>query len=174
MSLLKSLAISAAFFLTLLPVQGEEPQPNILWFVVDDMSANFSSYGETLIETPNVDRLAKEGTRFSHAYITAPVCSACRSALITGLYQTTIGAHNHRSGRGEIKINLPNGVEPVPAIFQRAGYYTCIGSGLEGKDNSGRDFPEKTPAKRRFGKTDYNFEWDPSIYDNYDSTSVLF
>ncbi|MFM7130496.1 MAG: sulfatase-like hydrolase/transferase, partial [bacterium] len=73
------------------------PRPNILWFVVDDMSANFSCYGEKLIETPAVDRLAREGTRFANAFVTAPVCSPCRSALITGMYQTSIGAHHHRS-----------------------------------------------------------------------------
>ena len=72
-------------------------RPNVLWFVVDDMSANFGSYGETTIATPHVDRLAKEGTRFSRAYVTAPVCSPCRSALVTGMYQTTIGAHHHQA-----------------------------------------------------------------------------
>src|SRR4030095_5697835 len=85
-----------------------------------------------------VDRLAREGTRFSHAFTTAPVCSPCRSALITGMYQTTIGAHHHRSGRGVEKIILPSGVEPVPALFQRAGYYTCIGTGLPATDRRGK------------------------------------
>ena len=61
-------------------------RPNILWFVVDDMSPNFSCYGEKTIATPNVDRLAKEGIRFSRAYVTAPVCSPCPSALVTGMY----------------------------------------------------------------------------------------
>ncbi|MEY3958830.1 MAG: Arylsulfatase, partial [Verrucomicrobiota bacterium] len=74
-------------------------RPNVLWFIVDDMSANFGCYGEKTVATPNVDRLAREGTRFSRAYVTAPVCSPCRSALVTGMYQTTIGAHHHRSGR---------------------------------------------------------------------------
>src|SRR6478672_8816729 len=105
-------------------------RPNILWFVVDDMSANFSCYGETAVQTPHVDRLAREGTKFTNAFVTAPVCSACRSALITGMYQTSIGAHHHRSGRGTEKIHLPVGVERVPALFQKAGYYTAIGSGL--------------------------------------------
>ena len=50
-------------------------RPNILWFVVDDMSANFSCYGEKLIQTPAVDKLAAEGTKFTHAFVTAPVCS---------------------------------------------------------------------------------------------------
>ncbi len=129
-------------------------RPNIVWIFVDDMSANFSCYGDTHLATPNVDRLAREGTRFTHAYVTAPVCSACRSALITGTYQTSIGAHNHRSGRGDQQIALPAGVIPVPKLFQQAGYYTCIGSGIAGN--------------KRLGKTDYNFEWDKSIYDGPD------
>lgn len=145
------------------PVSSTIAAPNILWFVVDDMSANFSCYGETLIQTPNVDRLAKEGTRFSNAFVTAPVCSPCRSALITGMYQTSIGAHHHRSGRGDLKIMLPEGVVPIPTLFQKAGYYTCIGSGLIGIDERG--LPTQ---KNVLGKTDYNFQWDVSMYDSHD------
>lgn len=149
-------------------------RPNILWFVVDDMSANFSCYGEDAIETPNVDRLAREGVRFTQAYVTAPVCSTCRSALITGMYQTSIGAHHHRSGRGKVKIHLPSNVRPIPELFREAGYYTCIGSGLPGVDYRGLPVDVK-PAKKgksqpkaRLGKTDYNFEWDASMYDSPD------
>jgi arylsulfatase A-like enzyme len=129
-------------------------RPNIVWIVVDDMSANFSCYGETTIRTPHVDRLAAEGTRFASAFVTAPVCSACRSAVITGCYQTTIGAHHHRSGRGELKIHLPGDVTPVPVLFQKAGYYTCIGG--------------FGAAGNKLGKTDYNFEWDSAMYDGND------
>ena len=133
---------------------ASEVRPNILWFVVDDMSANFSAFGEQLIQTPNVDQLVREGTQFTRCFVTAPVCSPSRSALITGMYQTTIGAQNHRSGRGVEKIRLPAGVEPIPALFQRVGYYTCIGS---------------WPAKpKSLGKTDYNFEWDQAIYHGSD------
>jgi len=67
--------------------------------VVDDMSADFSCYGETLIRTPHVDRLAREGTRFAHAFVTAPVCSPCRSALITGMHQTSNHAIHPRLPR---------------------------------------------------------------------------
>jgi arylsulfatase A-like enzyme len=144
---------------------AETQRPNILWFVVDDMSANFSCYGEKTIETPHVDRLAREGTRFIRAFVTAPVCSPCRSAFITGMYQTSIGAHQHRSGRGVEKIHLPAGVTPVPALFQKAGYYTCIGSGLPGADRAGK---KKAKAGGGLGKTDYNFEWDSKIYDAND------
>ncbi|RPH41797.1 MAG: sulfatase [Planctomycetota bacterium] len=115
------------------------------------MSANFGCYGEKTIETPNVNRMARDGTRFAKAFTTAPVCSPSRSALVTGRYQTSIGAHHHRSGRGADKIVLPEGVETVPALFRRAGYFTSIGS---------------WPIGKQQGKTDYNFEWESkSVYD---------
>ncbi|RLS40434.1 MAG: DUF4976 domain-containing protein [Planctomycetota bacterium] len=136
------------------PAAEPAPRPNIVWIVVDDMSPNLSCYGEKTINTPHVDQLAAEGTRFSRAFTTAPVCSPCRSALITGCYQTTIGAHHHRSGRGELKIHLPGEVVPVPVLFQKAGYYTCIG----GYGTSGG----------RLGKTDYNFEWPADMYNSND------
>lgn len=143
---------------------GAEPRPHLLWIVVDDMSANFSCYGETVIETPIVDRLAGEGLLFTRAYATSPVCSTFRSALITGMYQGSIGAHHHRSGRSELnRIELPDGVRPIPALFREAGYWTCIGSGLPGIDFRSRE----TKHDRR-GKTDYNFVWDEAIYDSHD------
>lgn len=136
------------------PAAEAPRRPNIVWIVVDDMSADFGCYGQTRIATPHVDRLAREGSRFQWAFTTAPVCSPSRSALITGRYQTSIGAHHHRSGRGELKLHLPPDTVPVPELFRRAGYYTCIGSG-QGKRPS-------------LGKTDYNFEWDKSLYDGAD------
>lgn len=175
-SLLFSIATTAV--LAIVSPASAAERPNILWFVVDDMSANFSCYGETAIQTPAVDRLAAEGTKFTRAYVTAPVCSTCRSALITGMYQTTIGAHHHRSGRGELKIHLPEGVRPVPELFQKAGYFTCIGSGLPDLDFRGLPFgagkggknkkAADAPMKGRLGKTDYNFEWDAAMYDSHD------
>jgi arylsulfatase A-like enzyme len=143
-------------------------RPNVLWFVIDDMSSHFSCYGETAIQTPHTDRLAAAGMRFTNTHVTAPVCSTSRSAMITGMYQTSLRAHHHRSGRGEIKIHLPEGVKLAPELFQEAGYFTCIGSGLPDKDLRGLAFPANTPPKRRFGKTDYNFEWDPAVYDSHD------
>ena len=133
---------------------GSDSRPNIVWIIPDDMSANFSCYGETAIETPHLDELASEGVMFTHAYVTAPVCSTCRSAFITGMYQTSIGAQHHRSGRGTLKIHLPSEIKSVPQLFQEAGYHTSI-TGWPGK-------------KGRLGKTDYNFEWDQAIYDGTD------
>jgi len=145
-------SVAAAILLSFgVAAANGDDRPNILWIIVDDMSANFSCYGETTIETPKVDALAKRGTMFTNAYVTAPVCSTCRSAFITGMYQTSIGAHHHRSGRGEKKIHLPQGIRPIPELFQAAGYYTSISG-----------WPIR---KGRLGKTDYNFEWNKGIYD---------
>ena len=155
----------AACVLWLAPLAeaAERSRPNIVWFVVDDMSADLSCYRPLPITTPHLDRLAREGTRFIHAYTTAPVCSPSRSAMITGMYQTAIGAHHHRSGRGVRTIQLPDGVRPVPALFQQAGYYTCVGDGLTNDD-------ARADGKQRqgLGKTDYNFEWDQKMYDSED------
>lgn len=150
---MKSLLLQVlAFALSSFILAGD--RPNIVWIIPDDMSANFSCYGETAISTPHVDKLAADGVKFTNAYVTAPVCSTCRSAFITGMYQTSIGAHHHRSGRGEMKIHLPEGISLVPKLFQDAGYHTSI-SGWPGR-------------KGKLGKTDYNFEWDKSVYDSSD------
>ena len=163
---LSHLAFAILLALTTFAPPIEAARPNILWVVVDDMSANFSCYGDSTIQTPNVDSLARTGLQFDRAYATSPVCSTFRSALITGMYQTTIGAHHHRSGRGEHRINLPAGVVPLPKLFQQAGYYTCMGSGL--KD---LDYRSQLPSKSRsgaLGKSDYNFTWNRSIFDGND------
>ena len=163
---IRTLIIAVLAVLGGFPIQTDASRPHILWIVVDDMSANLSCYDETTIATPNIDSLARTGLQFNHAYATSPVCSTFRSALITGMYQTTIGAHHHRSGRGANRIMLPPEVHPVPALFQQAGYYTCMGSGL--KD---LDFRSQKPTKSRenaLGKTDYNFTWDRDIFDGND------
>lgn len=159
------LLAACTFMSSVCPNVRAAERPNIVWFVVDDMSANFSCYGETTIQTPHVDRMAREGLRFTRAYATSPVCSTFRSALITGMYQTSIGSHHHRSGRGKHTIQLPKDVQPIPAIFKKSGYFTCMGSGL--KDRDARSLPTKGKAAR-LGKTDYNFDWDKSIYDSPD------
>lgn len=148
-------SISIFLSLALLTTWGAAAErPNILWIITEDMSPHFGCYGERSIQTPNVDRLAAEGTRFSRAFVTAPICSISRSALITGMYQTSIGAQHHRSGRGTVKISLPAGIEPLPKLFQRAGYWTCNGA-----------WQAKGQA---IGKTDYNFEWDAKMYNASD------
>jgi arylsulfatase A-like enzyme len=139
-----------AFAMTSLASNQALPKPNILWIVVEDMSCHFGYQGEPLVHTPNVDKLAREGVVYSNAYVAAPVCSASRSGLITGLYPTSIGAHHHRSSRGTHKIYLPDGIKTIPELFKANGYYTC---------NS-----QENP--KRPGKEDYNFVYSrKALYD---------
>lgn len=150
------------FFLALLfcgqAMTAPPPRPNIVWILVDDMSPNFSCYGETAIRTPNVDALAAEGTRFSRAFVTAPICSISRSALLTGCYQTSIGCQNHRSGSAKYPITLPVGMKTVPQQMKESGYHTC--------NVSVDDFLLANGAVK-IAKTDYNFVWDRrSTYDS--------
>jgi len=137
-------------------LQAQDQRPNIIWIITEDMSPNFGYNGETLIKTPNVDRMASEGVVFNRAYVTCPVCSPSRSALITGMHQTSIGAHNHRSSKGESKIYLPENVKTVPEYFREAGYYVT-NQMLRGEKWSGA------------GKEDYNFVYKSSdLYNGFD------
>lgn len=144
-------------------VQTARPaeRPNIVWIIVDDMSADFSCYGNAVIRTPHVDRLAAEGTRFSRAAVTAPICSICRSALITGRYQTSIGCQNHRSGSPKFPIVLAADTPVVPQLFRKAGYHT---NNLAIEDFLRTDAAARPEVK--VAKTDYNFDWDrAATYD---------
>ena len=106
-------------------------KPNILWVYVEDTNPWMSCYGDPVVETPHIDALAEEGVQFNRAYMPSGVCSPTRSAIITGMYQTSIGAHEHYSSfsvwRGnEMEVWDPNhlGVRTLPEIFKAAGYYT--------------------------------------------------
>ncbi|MCZ0953271.1 MAG: sulfatase-like hydrolase/transferase, partial [Rhodospirillaceae bacterium] len=72
-------------------------QPNILWLVAEDMSPYLASFGDSTVATPNLDRLAAEGVRFTNVYSVSGVCSPSRAALATGMYPTSIGAHHMRT-----------------------------------------------------------------------------
>jgi len=136
-ALYSALALTAPGCSILSPSQKPKNPPNVLWIYIEDMNPLLSCYGQKLISTPHMDRLAQNGVLFEKAFVTAPVCSPCRSAIITGVMQTTLGIHNHRSARGIDKINLPENVITLPEIFRAHGYYTY---------NQGKD--------------DYNFTYD--------------
>jgi len=113
------------------------PRPNILWIAVEDIGPYLGCYGYDNV-TPNLDRLAEGGVRFDRVFMPAPVCSPCRSSLITGMMPTSIGVQNHHSSRTEeTAISLPDSVKTLPERFREAGYFTF---------NQGKD--------------DYNFWYD--------------
>ena len=133
-------------------------RPNILWVIVEDMSAHFGCYGEKTIQTPNVDALASRGTRFSKAFVTAPICSISRSALITGNYQTAYGLQNHRSSVPGHPIYLPYDTPLVPELFKQAGYHV---NNLTWEHFLKDDAELQKNPEVPIAKTDYNFEWKP-------------
>jgi N-sulfoglucosamine sulfohydrolase len=99
-------------------------RPNVLYVILEDTGPNFACYGEPLVRTANIDRFAAQGLRFTHTFCAAPVCSASRSALMTGRYQANIGAHNHRTWEWH-KRTLAPPVRHVSEWFRDAGYFTC-------------------------------------------------
>ncbi len=122
-------------------------RPNILWILAEDISQHLGCYGEPLVRTPNLDRLAREGARFTNAIMPSPVCSPSRSALLTGVYATSIGAHNHRTF---LKKPLPAPVRLVTDLFREAGYFTVLCGGKDKKSSKGL-------GALGSGKTDLNF-----------------
>jgi uncharacterized sulfatase len=136
-------AVAAAAILLVLvaprpaPAQGApaaSARPNIVWISAEDLSPDLGSYGDAYAATPTLDQLAREGARFTHAFSSAPVCAPSRSAIITGMYPTTIGSMHMRS-----KVVPPPGVKAFTEYLRAAGYYCTNRS-----------------------KTDYNFEAPPS------------
>ncbi len=107
------------------PAVKADDRPNILWIMAEDICPDLSCYGTKGVSTPNLDRLANAGARFTRAFTTAPVCSASRSAMLTGFHQNYIGANQHRTPNADKKY-LPYGIEPIPNLLQDAGYFTCL------------------------------------------------
>ena len=127
------LLILSLLVLFLQSPQSSAEKPNILWVFIEDMSPWIGCYGDKINadKTPNIDSLAARGVRFTRCYVPCPVCSPCRSAMITGAYQTTTGIHNHRSSRSKAgAIHLPKGITTVPQLFRKNGYDT-FNSGKE-------------------------------------------
>jgi arylsulfatase A-like enzyme len=105
--------------------ETRERPPNILWIFVEDISPDLGCYGNELANTPFLDQMASEGIMFTNAITPAPVCSAARSALITGVMQTTLGLHNHHSSRTEASaIHLPDSIATLPELLKEADYFT--------------------------------------------------
>ncbi len=114
-------------------------RPNIVWIIGEDMGPELRCYGDQNAITPNMDRLAREGARYTHCFTHAPVCAPSRFGLITGQYPTSAGAHHMRSQL----------LEPPPMFteyLKKAGYTICW-------------------PKNNFGKTDFNFEVPKNAFD---------
>jgi arylsulfatase A-like enzyme len=134
---------------------GAAPLPNILWLVAEDINPHLGCYGDAQATTPNIDRLAARGLRYTKCWSTAPVCAPARTTLISGVYPTSMGAEHMRS-----EVAVPGFLRTYPQLLRQAGYY-CVNK----------------------NKTDYNIQprgkvWDESSprahYRNRQSSQPFF
>lgn len=137
---------------------GTGKRPNILWLVGENISLDLGCYGAEHVHTPNLDRLAAGGLRFSRVLATNPTCAPSRSAFFTGMYQTTTDTHHMRSHRDD-DFRLPEGVRPITHRLRDAGYFTAniknIGDRVVGT-----------------GKLDLNFVNEGPIYESDDWSAL--
>jgi arylsulfatase A-like enzyme len=130
-------------------------KPNIIWLVCEDQSAQFfPMYGDKTVSLPNLEQLADDSVLFENMHATTPVCAPARSAIITGMYPTTLGTHNMRAYNEGRKTNqpqlgipsyspkFPDYIKPFTVYLREAGYY-CTNN----------------------NKQDYNFEITKSAWD---------
>ena len=120
---------------TAITASSAKSLPNILWLSAEDISTHLGCYGDPHAITPNLDQLASEGVRYTHAFTSAGVCAPCRSSIITGMYQNTIGSHHMRCN-----TTLPDWVKPFPILLREAGYY-CT-------NNSKTDYQFTVPSSK--------------------------
>lgn len=112
-------------------------RPNIIWLSSEDTSPTLGCYGDPHAITPTLDKLASQGTRYTHAYTNAGVCAPSRSGIITGMYPSSLGSQHMRCN-----AQLPPHVRAFPAYLRDAGYY-CTNN----------------------AKTDYNFDVPKDAWD---------
>ena len=121
MSKRKNLTTAAAFLCIAASAQIKQ-KPNILWIMAEDMGQDLECYGMKAVRTPNLNKMASEGVLYRSACCTAPISSPSRSAMMTGVHQTIINAHNHRGNRN---LPLDEKFKPITYYLRKAGY-TCI------------------------------------------------
>ncbi|MFK7818366.1 MAG: sulfatase, partial [Planctomycetaceae bacterium] len=115
-------------------------RPNVVFFIADDVSWNdYGCYGSQTARTPNIDALAREGMKFTNAFLTASSCSPSRCSMVTGRYP-----HNN-GGASELHRPLPWHLVKFPSLLRDAGYYTAI----SGKDHMPQDKPPRDQSLRK-------------------------
>ena len=158
---MRHLLVIASLFVLIACSQEEKsnPLPNIIWLVAEDQSPEFfPMYGNPTTALPYLSSLANDGVVFDNAYSPVPVCAPARSALISGLYPSSLGTHNMRTYNAYKKDNepsisipsysppVPQGVKMFPEYLRAKGYYTTNNA-----------------------KEDYNFKKTDGVWDESSS-----
>ncbi len=128
-------------------------RPNIIWISTEDLSPHMGCYGDQVAKTPNIDRLASQGTRFTNVFTTAAISAPVRSGVITGMYQTSIGCMHMRTTSYRRGVENPIEFTAVPPHYVKAFTEYMRAAGYYCTNNN---------------KTDYQFSKDPvpaSIWD---------
>ena len=148
---IKYLFFALSIFCSVVGQDASKQPLNVVWISVEDMGPVLSAYGNNTVSTPNIDRLASEGVKYTNAYATVGVCAPSRFSIITGMYPARLGAHNMRTGdhnnfkwpedikfrqnKGVIdksgenipdyEVVTPSYVKPFTEYLRAAGYY-CV------------------------------------------------
>ena len=143
------LLIIPLFFSCYENIKTTQKPLNVVWISCEDMGPILGSYGNDIVKTPNLDKLASEGVRYTNAYSTVGVCAPSRFSIITGMYSARLGAHNMRTGDyhnyktpeqvshrkdigvidkagnniPEYEVVTPPHVKPFTEILRKEGYY---------------------------------------------------
>ena len=154
-----------------------DQKPNIIYILADDLGyGDLSCYGQTQFETPNIDKLAASGMRFTQHYSGSTVCAPSRSALMTGLHT----GHTPIRGNRELKpkegqLPIPGHFETLPEVLKKAGYAT----GAFGKWGLGYSGSEGDPTNQGFDEFyGYNCQrmahryYPPYLWDNQEKDSL--
>ncbi len=148
------LASAAALAAPAALAKGRAAKPNIVYIMADDLGyADLSCYGRREYKTPNIDSIAARGVRFLQAYANSSVCSATRTALITGRYQYRLRVGLEEPVGYKSKYGLPPEHPTMPSLLKKAGY----GTTLIGKWHLG-GLPEFGPLKSGYDHF-WGFRW---------------
>ena len=115
-------------------------KPNIIFIMADDLGyGDLGCYGQTKIKTPELDKLAKQGMRFTDFYAGTAVCAPTRCSLMTGNHTGHTYIRANSPGYPNSQVPIPAGTETIATMLKRQGYATaCIGKwGLGTNENSG-------------------------------------
>ena len=158
--------------------QAPTKQPNIIYIMADDLGyGDLSCYGQEKFETPNIDRLAEEGMKFTNFYSGSTVCAPSRSALMTGLHTGHTPIRGNKEFKPEGQMPMPKSTKTIAHLLKKAGYTNGIvgkwglgypGSGSEPLD-MGFDYFFGENCQRHAHQYFTNSLWENNAKVEYDT-----